>query len=219
MKYPMMVLAAAAFAASAAAAPIVPGTPITTAPAGINALGGPVTAIYIFADASHTDVLGVTTPPPDSTIFCNHALGGTCAANNSGDTKAIGPLLPPFWAGPLQFTLFDDNTGNTFFSNLADVDGNYHAFVSTDINDFGLTAAQLLAAAPGLAAAASHMNVTFVGWEDKMANDPNPDWDYNDLIFAFSATLPSNQVPEPLSLALVGAGLMGAFGLRRVKKS
>lgn len=211
MKYPMMVLAAAALAASAAAGPI------TTPPPVLLALGGPVTAVYIFADAAHTDTLGVTTSPPNSLIFCNHP-SGSCTGNASGDTKGLGPFGPPV-PTPLQFSLKDHTSGHSYLSNVPDVDGNFHALITTNIADFGLTAAQLLAAQPGITAAGALPNVTFIGWEDKMVGDPNPDWDYNDLIFAFSSTRPNNQTPEPLTLALVGAGIMGAFGLRRVKKS
>lgn len=212
MKYSMMALAAAALMGSAMATPITPGTPITTPPPGIVALGGPVTAVYVFADAYHYDILGGVTPPPAATIFCNHAISGTCAANNPGDMQGLGPYA----AGPLVFELKDTNTGNNFWTNAPDVDGNYHAFVTTNYSDFGLGAMPAAAAA----ALASLPNVTFIGWEDKMLGDPNPDWDYNDLIFAFSATRPSNNnVPEPLTLSLMGAGLLGAFGLRRVKKN
>lgn len=217
MKY-SMILAAAALAASAAATPITPGTPITTPPPVLLALGGPVTAVYIFADAGHTDSLGLTTSPANNLVFCNHP-SGTCGGNASGDTKGLGPFGPPV-PTPLQFSLTDHTSGHFYLSNMPDAGGtNYHTFISTNINDFGLTPAQLLAAAPGIAAASALPNVTFVGWEDKMIGDPNPDWDYNDLIFAFSATRPNNQTPEPLTLSLMGAGLLGAFGLRRVKKS
>jgi hypothetical protein len=202
MRYPMMVLAAAAFAASAAAGPI------TTPPSVLVALGGPVTAVYVFADAAHTDVMGITTPPPLIPIFCNHNTAG-CTASTAGDTKNLGNR-----AGVLDFILKDKNINLTYSSNLPDVDGNFHALVTTNYMDFGVGALPAGAAA----VIAGLTNVTYVGWEDKDVAHGS-DWDYNDLIFAFSATRPGGNtgVPEPLTLSLVGAGLLGAFGLRRVK--
>jgi hypothetical protein len=201
MKYGFALLAAAAMTVAAQAAPV------TTPPPVITALGGNVTAIYIFADAWDTSILGLASPAI-SPIFANHATGPT-PANAPGDTKSLGSL-----SGMLTFTLNNVTTMKAYDSTNPDVDGNYHAKITTDYSDFGVGALT-----PALMAElAGYSNVTFVGFEDRDASNSS-DWDYNDLIFAFSNTAPNENpgVPEPLTLALMGAGLVGAFGLRRVK--
>lgn len=185
--------------------------PITTPPPALTAFGD-VTAVYIFADANDTSVLNELTPQAIAQIFCNHSSGG-CAANNSGDTKA---LFPPQQFGPMVFSLNNVTKGTTFLSDTADADGNYHALITTNYADFNLGN---LPAAAQTALNALSGSITFVGWEDKVASDGS-DFDYNDLIFAFANTS-LTQVPEPLTLSLFGAGLAGAawVGRRRAKKT
>jgi hypothetical protein len=50
--------------------------------------------------------------------------------------------------------------------------------------------------------------VTFVAWEDTLYGDYN----YNDMIFAF--TDPIRGVPEPITLAMFGFGLATLVGFR-----
>jgi hypothetical protein len=195
-----------------------PGTPITTAPPTLVALGGDVKAYYIFSDAGNSSWMQLLTPPPISAtnfVFCNHATSHCAAANSGGDIVDLG-----IRSGTLDFELHNESIGTSFLTGTPDANGDYHAVVTTNFSDFALNPTQMAGAAAGLAAVASLSNVTFIGWEDHTWNQTTHDWDYNDLIFAFTATKPTHQdSPEPLTLALVGAGLMGAFGLRRVKKS
>ena len=58
-------------------------SPITTPPPALVALGGDVKAVYIFADAADTSVLGISTASPIPTIFCNHSEG-SCTGGTSG---------------------------------------------------------------------------------------------------------------------------------------
>ncbi len=201
MKYPIAILAAAAMAVAAQAGPV------TTPPPVITALGGNVTAIYIFANAADTSVLGLASPAI-SPIFANHT-SGAIPGNAPGDIDNLGSL-----SGMLTFTLHNTTIGAWFDSTNPDSDGNFHAKITTDFSDFGVGTLS-----PALTAElAGYSNITFVGFEDHdLAH--SSDWDYNDLIFAFSNTAPNNNpgVPEPLTLSLLGAGLLGAFGLRRVK--
>jgi len=184
--------------------------PITTPPPSLSAFGD-VTAVYIFADAADTSILNELTPLAIAQVFCNHASGG-CAGNVSGDIKDLG-----IQSGSMTFSLNNTSRGNLFTSDAADVDGNFHALITTNYLDFGLGA---LPGAASTALAGLSGSVTFVGWEDKTAGQGS-DFDYNDLIFAFANTRLTTDVPEPVTLSLFGAGLAGAawVGRRRSKKT
>ena len=136
----------------------------------------------------------------------------TDSASSAGDTANLGSL-----SGLLTFTLPNTSTGFTYDSTNPDGDGNYHTLITTSFADFGVGA---LPSAAGTVLAGLK-DVTFVGFEDRQLIN-NSDWDYNDLIFAFSNTAPAPPppphnpgVPEPLTLGLMGAGLLGVFRLRR----
>ena len=53
----------------------------------------------------------------------------------------------------------------------------------------------------------------YLGWEDL---PPTSDSDFNDLVFALQFT-PTEGVPEPTSLALLGGGLLGFAAIRRLR--
>lgn len=190
---------------AAQATPIVAGTPITTPPPVITATGD-VTAIYIFSDAGDHSTLDETSPAVFPLIFANND------GNVAGDTLDLGVQ-----AGPIVFSLHDLTTVTNFLSNVPDADGNYHAAFSATYTDFneGALPAVVAAFIAGLPAGTS---VTFVGWEDRTAGQ-NSDFDYNDLIFAFTNVSVVRTTPEPLTISLFGAGLAGAAAFRRHRKN
>lgn len=199
-----------AFAGLAATACVsAQATPITTPPPTLTATGD-VKAVYIFADAANTSFLNELSPVSWAGIFCNHP-SGSCTGNVAGDTVDLGTQ-----AGPLVFSLRNITKGKTYISNMPDGGGAYHAVFSTSYSTFGL------GALPSAAASAlmGLPNVTFVAWEDRDATNGS-DFDYNDLVFAFSNTMPSGNpgAPEPLTLSLLGAGLFGLAGLRFQRKN
>ena len=211
MKFPMMVAAAAiALSASAGAVPFTPGTPISTMPAPVNSLGGDVKAVFLYYSAADKDTMEISMPILQS-LFTNKTTP-------VGFTVDLGPLA----AGPLQWSLTDVNLSKTYLSDTADGHGFFHAVYTTNYNDFNVGPISSTAAA----AIAGLPNVTLIGWEDhgcqaKAPACPGVDWDYNDLIFAVSTAdvIHNPGIPEPLTLSLVGMGLLGAFGLRRSKKA
>lgn len=176
--------------------------PITTPPPALTATGD-VKAIYIFANALNTSFLDETSPTAWTGIFCNHASDG-CAGNSAGNVVDLGNQ-----SGSLVFGLRNVTSGMTYWTNAPDAGGAYHAVTSTDYSTFGLGALPSAAAM----ALAGLSNVTFVAWEDRDATN-DADFDYNDLVFAFSNTT-TQGVPEPLTLTLFGAGLIGFSWLRR----
>lgn len=129
-------------------------------------------------------------PAVDLFIFNNHA-------NSIGDTVDLGS----FSIGTeLIFRLFVNNTGNNFFTGPAsrNPDNSAHARVQTS----------------GLPSPEFAPNESLVSFED-LFNGP---FDYNDLGFSFTnvrntPTPPS--VPEPMSLGLIGLGLVGMRAIRK----
>jgi hypothetical protein len=195
--------AAAIFAFAAS----VNATPITTPVPSLIGSGGDVKAVFVFVHAADASILGLASPPPAMPqIFCNHSTGG-CTASPPGTVVDLGKRT-----GPLLFTLHDTTTGKMYDSKNPDAFGDFHVDIRTsytysNVSPLSASLKAQLAALP---------NITFVAWEDR-DQSTNSDFDYNDLIFAFSNTKPVNNpgVPEPLSLALLGAGLLGVAGMRR----
>jgi hypothetical protein len=214
----------AAALATLASIPLASAAPITTNPGPLNGSGLGSSAIFAYSDAadrSYTYLQGFDSNNP---IFTNHNPG----ADAIGTTKSLGVL-----SGPQVFGLNNTSQGNNFLANVADGQGNFHALYSSSCTSLAtcntIFAATYNVGALGTAASTAistffaanpTANLIFVGWEDRTAPQGS-DFDYNDLIFAFSnLNRPEGGgVPEPSTLLLVGGSLLGLGLLRRRKKA
>src|SRR5579859_3412077 len=194
LSWPLVVATAVPLAATIPQARAFPvaGTPTTVNPGLLAASGADSTAFFAFANAGDTSELTLT-GFSGNPIFNN-------SVNSAGDTVDLGAL-----SGLQQFGLHNQSTGTTFLANVADAAGDYHVFYATNFADFSV--GPLPAATIAARAAAGATSVTFVGWEDRTGTQGS-DFDYNDLIFAFTNLAPPT-VPEPTTLAVIGIGLAG----------
>jgi hypothetical protein len=220
-----------AFCAAALMGAPAMAAPISTAPAALTGLGGNVSLVFVGSDAGDTSSLsfGSTTD-----IFCNHSAG-SCSAATAGQTYDLGSQT-----GPLDFQLHDQTVVNTFDLQSA-IDGTYYASVSSNYADLGVFS--LPTAASDAIASLTQLGgvVSYVGFEDRIGGD----YDYNDFVFAViinpiaqndlppdtNDDPPGNDdpqgpglqvtapIPEPATLMLFGAGLLGLRTRRGSRKS
>lgn len=169
--------------------------PVTTNP-GVLTANGAIQAVFAYKDAA------------DMSTLLRVGFGGVIFNNQTdaiGTTKNVGSAT-----GAVTFQLNNMSQGYSFFTGIADSgsggDGFYHAIYSSTFSTFGVGA---LSSAAQTAIASLSGPVLYVGFEDRRGGD----YDYNDLIFAFSSVT----IPEPASLAIFGAGLLG-IGLTRLRR-
>ena len=213
-----LLLAAAALVAlgmaGQAQATCVSSTPITAPDPGAG------TTCSITADASMIDVVFAYKSAADIDILLN---GVTLLLSNQ-DPLGTEAVLTGLTVGQVVNFVFENTTtGASFSAGIPASDGKQHVAVQSTYTDFQtdgsprtyLTAADLGAAYGVMTGIAPIADWTFVGMEDLLANQGS-DFDYNDLIFGFMGIAPPPpSVPEPMTLSLLGAGLVGFAMLRR----
>lgn len=191
----------------------------------LSSNGTDVYGVYVFSEARDALNLSEIGPNSVSNFFCNYSNGG-CTAASVGDTVYLGATPPG-----IVFGLEDVTAPNSYRTDALGPDGYAHDLVSAtvDASDsaavagaysiFGQGALDPMAAAAIAAIGLTPGSVvTFVGWEDRVGGD----YDYNDLIFAFTdPPVDRLPVPEPSTLAMFAlgfAGLAASQKRRRVLK-
>lgn len=194
----------AASAGCISSTPIAAPEPSAGTTCSIAAAGTTLDMVFVFQNAADTDVL----------------VNGVTLINNK--TSPIGTLvilngLTPGQAIPFLFK--NMATGLSFMAGTVAADGDQHIALESKYSDFqsdpprhDLTAGDLGASLAVMTAIAPISEWTFVGLEDLLASQ-HSDFDYNDLIVGVFGI--ANPIPEPASMALVGAGLLGLGIIRR----
>lgn len=130
--------------------------------------------------------------------------GATTIFNNQ--TTASGTTFTTvFGPGRYELQLRNNTVPALWSAGTANSDNQVHLVSTTTFSDFALGTTNI---APGLNG--------YYGWEDR-AIPGGALTDYNDLVFTINST-PTTTVPEPMSLAVLGVGLVGA-GLARMRKN
>lgn len=144
--------------------------------------------------------------------------------NGSANAGSRASIAFDFIGGVWQMTISEvgPDTGAVNEGIFSGITPNGFGFYIQPTGDNGVTYYSLDQLNGGLAQSVAfreaNANRWTIGFEDQpvvnLAGAPNGDRDYNDFIFQIESILP---VPEPMTLILLGSGLLGLAAIRRKK--
>jgi len=137
--------------------------------------------------------------------------GTTIFTNNTTPVSTV--FDQPVIAGQqVRLQLDNSSTGNTWFSGTTgNSDGRVHLNWATAFTDFGIGTPPV----PVTTNCFGPSGACYLGWEDLPF--PAADADFNDFTFALQF-IPAAVVPEPASLSILGAALIGMGWLVRRRR-
>ena len=179
-----------------------PSPPATTAGMNLFAGGTTISATFLFADAGDDSDLDVSVNLGGASFLFSNSSGVTNNQSAIGSTMSFGAAVGDL----LTFTLHDLSVPAAWSTGMASTNVAYLASNSVAVIEAALGID--LSAAAEAALGALTGPVMIVAFEDRFL--PGSDHDYNDLVFAFAPVRGVGlQVPEPATLTLLAAGLLG----------